>query len=132
MTFQGSGAGAEQNLLLKVYRAFNAREIEKVISHMHVDVVWPNGMEGGWVHGQDGVRAYWTRQFRTFDPHVEPLRFTPQIGRIAVDVHQVVRDLKGAVVVDQMVQHVYTIDEGLIRRMEIRKYQPQPIEQASA
>jgi hypothetical protein len=40
---------------------------------------------------------------------------------VAVDVHQVVRDLRGAVVTDQMVQHVYEIDNGLIRRMEIRR-----------
>jgi hypothetical protein len=132
MTLEDARTAAERNLLLKVYHAFNAREIETVISHMHADVVWPNGMEGGWVHGRDGVRAYWTRQFRSFNPHVEPVRFTPQIGRMAVDVHQVIRDLKGTVVVDQMVQHVYTIDEGLIRRMEIRKYQPHPIEQVSA
>jgi hypothetical protein len=32
-----------------------------------------------------------------------------------------VRDRGGAVVTDQMVQHVYVIDNGLIRRMEIRK-----------
>ena len=132
MTPQDSRTGAERSLLLKVYQAFNARQIETVIALMHAEVVWPNGMEGGWVHGQDGVRAYWTRQFRSLNPHVEPLRFTPEFGRMAVDVHQVIRDLSGKVIVDQMVQHVYTIDEGLIRRMEIRKYQPQPIEQVSA
>jgi len=42
-------------------------------------------------------------------------------GRIVVDVHQVVRDLSGALLVDRMVQHVYTVDDGLITQMEIRE-----------
>ncbi len=41
--------------------------------------------------------------------------------RVVVDVHQVVRDLAGSVVVDQMVQHVYSIRDGLIERMDIRQ-----------
>ncbi len=36
-----------------------------------------------------------------------------------VDVHQVVCDLDGNVIVDQRVQHVYAIEHGLIKRMEI-------------
>jgi hypothetical protein len=36
-------------------------------------------------------------------------------------VHQVVRDLAGTVLADQMVEHVYQVQDGSIRRMEIRK-----------
>ena len=42
-------------------------------------------------------------------------------GRIVVDVHQVVRDLSGAILADRMVEHVYTVDNGLITAMEIRE-----------
>jgi len=38
-----------------------------------------------------------------------------------VDVHQVVRDREGRVLTDQMLQHIYVIQDGLIRQMEIRK-----------
>jgi len=83
-------------------------------------VDWPNGMEGGYVHG--AVRDYWTRQWRLIDPRVEPRRFgIDETGRIVVDVHQVIRDRSGNTVADQMVQHVSTIRDGLIRHMEIRK-----------
>ena len=89
---------------------------------MDADVAWPNGMEGGYVHGHEGVREYWTRQWQLIDPHVEPLRFaTEASGHAVVDVHQVVRDRSGNVVGDQMVQHAYVIVAGLITRMEIRK-----------
>ena len=78
-------------------------------------------MEGGYVHGRGGVRDYWTRQWDLIDPHVEPLRFaSDDAGRIVIDVHQVVRDRTGAVITDQVVQHAYLVEDGLIRSMEIR------------
>src|SRR5262245_5349307 len=93
---------------------------------MHPAVEWPNGMEGGYVHGHDAVRDYWTRQWRQIDPHVAPLRFTTdEAGRTVVDVHQVVRDLSGQVVAERMVRHVYAIEGGLIRRMDTRTCSPQ-------
>jgi hypothetical protein len=109
-------------LLRDAYAAFNARNIDGALATMHPDVAWPNGMEGGYVHGHDAVRAYWSRQWGMIDPHVEPRRFsTAGPGRIVVDVHQVVRDRAGAIVTEQMVQHAYVIEDGLIKRMEIRK-----------
>lgn len=81
-----------------------------------------NGLEGGYVHGHEAVRDYWTRQWTLIDPRVEPRRFTTDdAGRIVVDVHQIVRDLTVRVMSDQMVQHVYEIKDGLVERMEIRK-----------
>jgi len=115
-----SAASAE--LLKRAYAAFNARDIPAALACMKSDVIWPNGMEGGIVHGHEGVRAYWTRQWSMIDPHVDPISFTPDSeGRIVVGVHQVVRDLSGKVVVDRMVEHLYSIEDGLIRSMEIRE-----------
>lgn len=37
-----------------------------------------------------------------------------------VDVHQVVRDLAGSIIVDQTVQHVYEMHDGLVDRMDIQ------------
>ncbi len=114
-----STAGVE--LLRTVYSAFNRRDIETVLAMMHPNVDWPNGMEGGRVLGTAAVRDYWTRQFGVLNPRVEPKNFTAEAdGRIAVDVHQVVHDTSGKLIVDQMVQHVYEIRDGLIQSMEIR------------
>ena len=113
---------AARDLLVKVYSAFNRRDVESILAVMHPDVEWPNGMEGGWVHGREGVRAYWTRQWGLVDPHVEPVAFKTDVGgKIVVDVHQVVRDLAGAVLLDRTVQHAYLFDGDLIRSMEIRE-----------
>jgi hypothetical protein len=108
-------------LLKRLYSDFNARKMESLLAAMHPDVVWANGMEGGYVYGREGVRDYWTRQWAIIDPQVEPVGFTPnEPDTIEVEVHQVVRDLEGNTVVDRMVDHVFHLEDGLIRKFEIR------------
>jgi len=110
----------DQETLIAAYREFNARNIDAVLALMHRDVVWPNGMEGGYVNGHEGVRAYWTRQWAIIDPHVDPVKMDQDArGRMVVEVHQVVRDLEGKVVVDTTVRHAYVLRGGLIESMEI-------------
>ena len=111
---------SKQQLIQAIYAAFNRREIEAVLSTMHADVDWPNGMEGGRIKGVAKVRDYWTRQWGIMNPRVEPLRMEDdQQGRTIVEVHQVVRDLSGNILVDQIVHHTYTFRNGLIERMDI-------------
>jgi SnoaL-like domain len=103
-----------------MYAAFNDRDIDTVLGAMQPDVDWPNGMEGGRVHGHDGVREYWTRQWSMINPKVYPVHVSEDdLGRIVVDVHQLVRNLEGVTVLDQMVRHVYVMENGLIKSMEI-------------
>jgi ketosteroid isomerase-like protein len=112
-----------QELIHTVYAAFNARDVDTVLKRLHPDVDWPNGMEGGRVYGHQGVREYWDRQWKMIDPHVEPLQIeSDSSGLHVVTVHQVVRDLTGNVLMDRSVQHAYLIEEGLIRRMDIREF----------
>jgi ketosteroid isomerase-like protein len=112
--------------MAEMYAAFNRRDTDRVLAYMRPDVDWPNGMEGGRVHGREAVRAYWTRQWGMIDPHVEPVRIEDEAaGDTVVDVHQVVRDLEGKLLMDRMVQHVYSFRDGLIERMEIREA-PEP------
>ena len=67
----------EREILRAAYRDFNSRNIDAVISLMHPDVMWANGMEGGHVYGKDEVRAYWRRQFTTLNPQVNPISIEP-------------------------------------------------------
>jgi hypothetical protein len=109
-----------REILLGAYREFNARDLDAVLARMRQDVVWPNGMEGGYVYGVEGVREYWTRQWQTLDPTVEPLTIAEdENGRWVVDVHQVVRDLDGKLLLDTTVRHAYQVENGLIVRMDI-------------
>lgn len=111
-----------QELLKQAYAAFNARDIDAVLLLMHPQVHWPNGWEGGYVNGHDEVRAYWTRQWQALDPKVEPVGFKERpTGELEVDVHQTVKDLQGSVLFDGPVKHVYTLDQGKIKSMEIEQ-----------
>ena len=121
MNDQPTSATEVQELLRKGYTAFNARDIDTILSMMHPDVQWANGMEGGYVHGHDGVRAYWIHQWSLVDPFVEPQAFmTEPDGRTVVEVHQRVLDKDGNTLLEGTVQHVYQVRDGLIRHMEIR------------
>ena len=112
---------SERELLAGAYRDFNARRIDAVLDRLDPAVEWANGMEGGHVYGREAVRDYWTRQWKALDPHVEPLRIERDAtGRLIVEVHQVVRNLDGTILVDTIVHHVYRIDSGLIQRMDIQ------------
>jgi hypothetical protein len=67
------------------------------------------------------VRSYWKRQWAIVDPHVEPIEISPDgKGEVSVRVHQVVRDLKGNLLDDKLVIHVFQVRDGLIQRFDIR------------
>jgi hypothetical protein len=106
--------------LSHVYERFNARDMETVLAAMHGDVTWANGMDGGYVNGRDGVREYWTRQWAMVDPRVDPIGFSEgPNGKTIVRVHQVVRDLSGTLLADREVSHIFSIEDGLIKRFDI-------------
>ncbi len=108
------------NLIKKAYSAFNSRDIDTALSTFHSDVQWPKAFEGGYVSGHDDVREYWTRQWTEINPNVEPIGFKErQNGTLAVTVHQRVKDLQGNMVFDGTVKHIYTIQDDLLRRMDI-------------
>lgn len=109
-----------QTLISQAYSAFNARDIDGAMTLMSEDVSWPKASEGGRVVGKEEIRAYWTRQWLEFDPHVEPLEVIEKEGSTTkVKVHQLVKSLGGEVLSDSEVWHVYTITDGLIERMDL-------------
>lgn len=110
-----------ENLIEKAYSAFNSRDIDAALSTFHAEVEWPKAFEGGYVNGHDEIRNYWTRQWTEIDPNVEPTRIEPTSdGKIQVTIHQNVKDLQGNEIFDGIVKHIYTIQDGLLRKMEIQ------------
>ena len=86
-------------------------------------------MDGGYVHGRDAVRAYWTRQWSLVSPYVEPVSFHPISDEvIKVDVRQTVYDLGGQPLqgqahglTDKMVGHVFHFRDGKVSRFDIEE-----------
>jgi hypothetical protein len=109
-----------KTLIEQAYFAFNKRDIDGALALMTEDVNWPKASEGGKVVGKEEIRAYWTRQWGEFDPHVEPLVITEgDAGKVRVRVLQLVKSLQGDVLSDSEVLHVFTVNTGLIAAMEL-------------
>src|SRR6201997_3961275 len=107
-------------IIEQAYSAFNKRDIEGALALMTQDVSWPKASEGGRIVGKEEIRAYWTRQWKEFDPHVEPLAITSEDGgKTRVRVHQLVKSLHGDVLSDSEVLHVFTMRRGLISAMDL-------------
>lgn len=113
----------------RMYADFNARHIDAVLATLAEDVEWANGMDGGYVHGREAVRDYWTRQWSMVSPHVEPVTFVPEgDGVIAVEVIQTVFDLDGKPLQgqehglkDKTVWHIFQLANGKIARFDIKE-----------
>ena len=107
-------------LIQQAYSAFNERDIDGALALMTEDVSWPKASEGGKVVGKEEIRAYWTRQWAEFDPHVDPLAITEEDGsKVRVRVHQLVKSLQGELLSDSEVLHVFTMNSGLIAAMDL-------------
>jgi hypothetical protein len=112
---------ADKKIVIEqAYSAFNRRDIDGALALMTEDVSWPKASEGGKVIGKEEIRAYWTRQWGEFDPHVEPLEITENgNGKVRVRVHQLVKSLQGNVLSDSEVLHAFTLNSGLIAAMDL-------------
>lgn len=118
----------EVAILRTMYERFNARDIDGVLVAVDDNVEWANGMDGGHVHGKDGVRDYWTRQWAQVSPRVDPLSFDRRAdGRIAVKVQLELFDLSGQPLASQgglqshVLHHVYTFAGRLVTRFDIEE-----------
>ena len=122
-----------RTLLAQAYSAFNQRNVDGVLALMSENVSWPKASEGGRVVGKEEIRAYWTRQWQEFDPHVEPIEVIDREGgKTDVKVHQLVKSFGGDVLSDSEVWHVYTIANGLIERMDLKESEANSAQTPSA
>ena len=107
------------NFFQELYKNFNDRKIDLVISKMTDNVKWANGMEGGYVHGHNAVRDYWTRQFTIISGNVTPLEIDTENEVVKIKVHQVVHDLNGKLLADEFVYHFFHLKDNKIAEFDI-------------
>ena len=109
-------------LVRDLYDAFNARDLDAVVAAMAPDVDWPNGWEGGRLHGTDAVQDYWRRQWVELRPVTTPTSVAERAdGSVEARVRLVVRDPAGMVLARSEVVHLYEFDDDLVRRMTIEE-----------
>jgi len=103
----------------QLYKHFNDRKIDLVISKMTANVKWANGMDGGFVYGQDAVRDYWTKQFTLISSNVTPLEIETDNGIVKIKVHQVVHSQDGKFLADETVYHYFKMNDNKIAEFTI-------------
>jgi len=108
-----------ENFFQDLYKNFNDRNIDLIISNMTDNVKWANGMDGGYVYGHDAVKDYWTRQFAMVSSKVSPLEIEAGNDIVKIKVHQVVHDLNGNLLADELVYHLFHLQENKIAVFEI-------------
>ena len=114
MTFQD-----KVRRLSDLYRAFNRREIDRVLAALSPAVRWPNVLEKRELRGHAAVRAYWLKQFETIEPGVEPVEFEERPDGVAVRVRQVVTVKATGQVIESSVTHTYAFDDSLVTSMVV-------------
>jgi ketosteroid isomerase-like protein len=116
------GMSVRVDRVLEAYRAFNVRDADGALAVMSEDVDWPNAWEGGRVVGRDTVRDYWERQWTEIRSTVTPREVEERDdGRVAVQVHQVVRSMDGEQLSDGLVLHVFEFDGEFVSRMDVEE-----------
>ena len=117
-------ADADRQLIAAAYAAFNARKVDALLATMHPNVEWPRSREGDYMRGHAQVCAYWNQQWEQLRTRDEPaeMRRLPD-GRTVVLAQQTVHDHRGKLLHEGKILYTFTIQEGLIQRMEM---QPPP------
>lgn len=106
-------------LLSDLYRAFNRRELDRVLAALSPSVRWPNVREKTQLSGHAAIRSYWLAQLETIEPHVEPVEFAERQGEVAVRVRQVITVKATGQVSESNVTHTYAFDQGLVASMVV-------------
>lgn len=105
-----------------LYEDFNARNTDSILAKLTEDVMWANGVDGGYVHGHKDLKDYWERQWSILNPQIEPVSFRKtEDGSIFVDAlftGQCQGQTHGFK--DMPVGHVFHLKDGLVSRFDIQ------------
>jgi len=109
------------DILARLYAAFNRRDVDGALSLLSPNVVWANDLEGGYVYGYEGVRAYWSRQLNESHVTAEPIGYSiSDDGSVDVEVRLTSRDATGNAVYERTGWHIFRLEDGLIANFEVR------------
>lgn len=110
---------APDALIIELFDAFNARNLEAARALIHPEADWPDVFSEGRLQGRDQVLSMWSEQFRQFSPECFLIEMTAlPDGRRRVRTNHVVRNLDGKVFTDEQATMTYEFRDGLIARID--------------
>ncbi|HVC59098.1 MAG TPA: hypothetical protein VND19_01890 [Acetobacteraceae bacterium] len=109
-----------EELIERVYVAYNRQDAEVMLAFVSEDVDGPDGQAR--LDGNQELRTYWMRQWAETRTRDEVLAIaTPIPNRSIVGIGQIVRALTDAVISTGTFEHDYLIEDRLIMRLDIRR-----------
>ena len=116
---EDGGPGAADALVIALFDAFNARDLDAAKALIHPDADWPDVFSEGRIQGRDQILAMWSQQFRQFSPECFLIEMTAlPDGRRRVRTNHVVRNLDGRIFTDEQATMTYKFRDGLIVRID--------------
>ena len=105
-------------LVRGAYEAFSRGEFDAVVNLLHPDVEWvppSDSVEPLPLRGRDAVREYLAPNVFE-DQTAEPVEVVEEGNRVLVAAHVRARASGSGIELDQIVYHLYTIENGLAVR----------------
>lgn len=111
-----------EQLARAAYEAFNARDLERLVPLLAVDVIWPNAIDGGELRGRYSVLIYGERLFSLvpssrLDP--EGVVETDEPTSLDMRVRQTIDLGAGPVSGPALHRFHFERDGGLISRLQV-------------
>jgi ketosteroid isomerase-like protein len=111
----------EHEVIYAAYKSYNERDINALLPLMCEDVNWSNALTGDRIRGREEMRKVWLLQWTSLDVQTRPIRiYEEPDGRTIVVVHELLREVGGRVLLDQEMEHVFVLRDGLIAQMDFR------------
>jgi ketosteroid isomerase-like protein len=114
---------SEEQSIKKVYEAFNTADIESLADLLHSDVDWETNPPGGRTRGREQVCALFADRLAEWIMDFQPTSIlTGEDGQITAHVHCTIRKKDGTGQRDMENIHLYTMQDGLIRKADLAQY----------
>lgn len=110
-----------QTVLEEAYDAFNRRDLARIRSLMHPDVVWPDTLDGVTEFvGVEAVMSQFARVFATIVPNIALIRVVDESAdAITVESQYSVESPDGHIWTDSRATLTYHFRDGLLSGMTI-------------
>ena len=111
---------SEEQSVTKVYEAFNTANIENLAELLHSDVDWETNPPNGRTLGREQVCSLFAERSAEWTWEFQPTSIlTGEDGRITVHGRSTVRKKDDTVRREQEIEHLYTMQDGLIRKADL-------------
>lgn len=107
-------------LIQRLYDANQKRDYEAFRALVAPKLEWPDLTRGGWLTTPEEIRDYWAYNDASIRVELTPVEVhVTDDGRILVDANLVIWNHSGQLWSDICVRHCYTLQDGLIWRMDV-------------